>query len=187
MNSSKNKNLNLEEKLINSEYIYKGKILNLRKDSILLPNGKTSTREIIEHNGAAAILAINNNNEVLLVKQYRCPFKEILTEIPAGKLEKGENPKLAALRELEEETGYKANSIKLLLECYPSPGAFCEKLYIYLATNLEQTEQHLDSDEFLNVFKVPLSMLKEQILKGEIKDAKTVISVLSFIEKEKEN
>ena len=174
--------MNLKEKIISSENIYKGKILKLRKDEVLLPNNKHSKREIVELQNAAAVLAINKNGKIIFVKQYRCPYEEILLEIPAGKVNTGEEPLSCAKRELLEETGAKAKSIKLLAETYPSPGCLKERLFLYLAEELEYSKQHLDEDEFLEVYEFTLEEAISLIKKGEIKDAKTINALLLYKE-----
>ncbi|MBQ0110917.1 MAG: NUDIX hydrolase, partial [Oscillospiraceae bacterium] len=128
--------MNLKEITQKTEYIYKGRIINLRKDDVLLPNGNLADREIIEHPGGASILAVTDEGEVLFVEQYRHPTGDILTEIPAGKLEKGEKPEVCAAREIVEETGYKASKLELLMSCWPSPGCYGEKLHLFLAKGL---------------------------------------------------
>lgn len=175
--------MNLREKIKSQEYIYNGAILNLRKDTVTLPNGKKAYREIVELNGAAAILPITKDNEIIFVRQYRCPFEEILLEIPAGKIDEGEDPKTCALRELKEETGATAQNIELLLETYPSPGCLREKLFLYVAYNLDFSDLSLDEDEFLEVVKVPYEKAIEMILNGEIKDGKTVNTILLYDKK----
>ncbi len=177
--------MNLSEKIINSEYLYNGKILNLRKDRVELPNGKEAFREIVELSGASAVLPITENDEIIFVRQYRCPFFEILLEIPAGKIDEGETPEECAIRELKEETGATAKEIKLLCCSYPSPGCLKEKLYLYVATGLEFSVQHLDEDEFLEILKIPYNKAIEMIKKGEIVDGKTINSILLYKEMRK--
>ncbi|MEG0663621.1 MAG: NUDIX hydrolase [Clostridia bacterium] len=168
----------LYEKTINSKTIYEGKIINLKVDEIELCNKKTSTREWIEHNGGVCVIAIDDDENIYLVNQFRYPYKEIVTEVPAGKREGNEDPLACAKRELLEETGFKANEYKFLGEMYPSPGYVGEIIYIYLATGLEKSEQSLDEDEFLTVEKISLEKAVEDVLSGKIKDAKTQCAVL---------
>ena len=170
--------MDLIEKTLKKEYKYKGRIINLRVYDIELTNGQKASREVIEHNGGVSVVAITENNEILLVKQYRYPYSEVITEIPAGKLNKGEDLLECAKRELKEETGAQASKWSFLGEVYPTP-AYCEEiLYIYLAQDLSFGEQNLDEDEFLEVIKLPISEAKKLALSGEFKDAKTLVGIL---------
>ncbi len=173
--------MNLEEKQLTSEYIYNGKIIKLRRDTALLPNGKTSTREVIEHNGGVCVAALTDNDEVLFVKQFRYPYMEIVTEIPAGKRDGAdEDPLVCGKRELKEETGAEAESFIPLGKLYPSPGYCGEVIWMFAATDLRYGEQHPDDDEFLSVEKIPLEKAVQMILSGEITDAKTQAAVLKL-------
>ena len=165
--------MNLEEKQLTSEYIYNGKIIKLRRDTALLPNGKTSTREVIEHNGGVCVAALTDSDEVLFVKQFRYPYMEVVTEIPAGKRDGAdEDPLACGKRELKEETGAEAESFIPLGKLYPSPGYCGEVIWMFAATGLSYGEQHPDDDEFLSVEKIPLEKAVQMILSGEITDAK---------------
>mgnify|MGYP004695277947 FL=1 len=173
--------MNLEEKQLTSEYIYNGKIIKLRRDTALLPNGKTSTREVIEHNGGVCVAALTDNDEVLFVKQFRYPYMEIVTEIPAGKRDGAdEDPLVCGKRELKEETGAEAESFIPLGKLYPSPGYCGDVIWMFAATDLRYGEQHPDDDEFLSVEKIPLEKAVQMILSGEITDAKTQAAVLKL-------
>lgn len=173
--------MNLEEKQLTSEYIYNGKIIKLRRDTALLPNGKTSTREVIEHNGGVCVAALTDSDEVLFVKQFRYPYMEIVTEIPAGKRDgKDEDPLACGKRELKEETGAEAESFIPLGKLYPSPGYCGEVIWMFAATGLSYGEQHPDDDEFLSVEKIPLEKAVQMILSGKITDAKTQAAVLKL-------
>ena len=173
--------MNLEEKQLTSEYIYNGKIIKLRRDTALLPNGKTSTREVIEHNGGVCVAALTDSDEVLFVKQFRYPYMEIVTEIPAGKRDGAdEDPLACGKRELKEETGAEAESFIPLGKLYPSPGYCGEVILMFAATRLSYGEQHPDDDEFLSVEKIPLEKAVQMILSGEITDAKTQAAVLKL-------
>ena len=176
--------MDLTEKIVQKNYVYKGKILSLRCDDALLPDGKPCKREIVEHSGGACVLYIENER-VLLVKQYRYAYGETIYEIPAGTLEQGEDPKCAAARELEEEAGVKAEDLELLFVDYPSPGYTNEKIYIYEAKNGIKTRQNLDEGEFLTAEFVPLEKAKEMLKNGEIRDGKTVIALLSYFARNK--
>ena len=167
------------EKTVQKNYIYNGKIITLRCDDALLPDGRPCKREIIEHSGGACVLYVENG-AVLLVKQYRYAYGESIYEIPAGKLEKGEDPLLAAFRELEEEAGVKAGRMELLFVNYPTPGYTNEKIYIYRAYDGVQTQIHLDDDEFLDAEFVPLEKVRAMLKNGEIKDGKTIIALQAY-------
>ncbi len=167
-----------KETTVNKNYIYRGKILNLRCDDAVLPDGKPCKREIVEHTGGAAVLCVKDGG-VMLVRQFRYAYGEEIWEIPAGKLNAREDPMFAAKRELEEETGM--NSVLThLITIYPTPGYTNEKIYIYLAEGGTQGEQALDEGEFLSVKWVPLADAYRMIDDGEIKDAKTIIALLQY-------
>lgn len=166
------------ETTISSKLVYSGKILNLRLDKVELPNGKTSTREIVEHPGAVAIVALNEKDEVLMVKQYRKPVEEALLEIPAGKLEKGEHPDASAERELMEETGFFARDLRHIMDFYTSPGFSGEKMYLYLARDLEKKARPADEDEYIEMHTVPFEQAVRKVYDGSIKDAKTIAGLL---------
>ena len=172
------------EKTVKKNYVYNGKIINLRSDDALLPNGQPCKREIIEHSGGSCVLYVEDG-KVLFVRQYRYAYGESLYEIPAGKLNKGEDPILAAARELEEEAGIKANSLELLFVMYPTPGYTDEKIYIYRANGGEKVKAHLDEDEFLDVEYIPVETVKEMLKKGEIRDGKTIIALQAYFLAEK--
>ena len=167
------------EKTVRKNYIYKGKILTLRCDDAQLFNGAPCKREIIEHSGGACVLCVEKG-KVLLVRQYRYAYGESVYEIPAGKLNAGEEPALACVRELEEETGFRAREVELLYEVYPTPGYTNERIFIYLAKELEKVERHLDDGEFLDAEWIDLERVKEMLKKGEIKDAKTIIALQAY-------
>lgn len=168
------------EKTVKKNYIYEGKILTLRNDDAELPDGRPCKREIIEHSGGACVLYVEND-KVLLVKQYRYAYGESIYEIPAGKLEKGEEPILAAARELEEEAGIKAEKLQLLYVMYPTPGYTNEKIYIYQAIGGEKVKAHLDDGEFLDVEYIPTEEVKRMMQEGEIKDGKTLIALQAYL------
>ena len=167
------------EKEVQKNYVYRGKIINLRCDDALLPNGQPCKREIIEHPGGACVVYVEDG-KVLLVRQYRYAYGESLYEIPAGKLEKGEDPLLAAARELEEETGVRSQDFDLLYVCYPTPGYTNEKIYIYRANGGEKVAVHLDEDEFLEAEYIPEERVAEMLKNGEIRDAKTIIALQAY-------
>lgn len=170
--------MELTEKQLASEKIFDGRILHIRRDTVRLPDGSQATREVVDHPGGVCVLALDSENRALLVSQYRYPYQKVLREVPAGKLEYGEDPTQAAIRELKEETGATAGDFRSLGELYPSPGYCGEIIYMYLGRDLTFGEMHLDEDEFLNVERVPFDQLVEQVLSGEIRDAKTIAAVL---------
>ncbi|MRH42326.1 NUDIX domain-containing protein [Aquibacillus halophilus] len=169
-----------EEKTFHSEVIFNGRIINLKVDSVTLPDGKTSKRELITHPGAVAVIAITADNKILFVEQYRKPLEKSLVEIPAGKLEKGEQPELTALRELEEETGYTTDNMRLLTSFYTSPGFADELIYLYITNDLKKLEQAkgLDEDEFVELMELSLEEAEQLVKTQRIHDAKTAYAVL---------
>ncbi|NLB52799.1 MAG: NUDIX hydrolase [Syntrophomonadaceae bacterium] len=169
--------MELFEKTIASKDIYQGRILNLRVDRVALPDGSESTREIIEHSGAVAIVAIDEDKNVWMVKQYRKAVEEVLMEIPAGTLEKGEEPLACAKRELAEETGLIAENWQHIVSYYSAPGFVTEKLHLYLATGLNQGDTNPDRDEFLYTIKMPLTDAYKAIFAGQIQDGKSIIGI----------
>ena len=166
------------EKPLSSKKVYDGKIIKVRVDDVELPDGRLAKRELISHGGGVGIIPVNENGEVLMVNQYRIAAKSMMLEIPAGKLEFGEDPLECGKRELIEETGYKANEFIHLGEYYATPGYCEEKLNIYLARNLEWVGQHLDEGEFLNVETYKLDDLYSMVMDNKIYDAKTAIAIL---------
>ncbi len=176
------KESDLLEKTIRKIYVFKGRIVNVRNDDAQLSNGKIVSREVVEHRGGVGILPITAQGEVLLVKQYRYPYEELLLEIPAGKLEPGETPFETGVRELQEETGMNAARYFDLGIDYPSPGYCNEKIHLYAADGLTEIGQRLDEGEFLNVLSVPLTEALTMIYNGELKDSKTVIALMKYHE-----
>ena len=172
--------MNLTETTVSQEYFFKGKIINMRRDDIILPNGLPATREVVEHNGGVCIAALTDQNELLFVRQFRYPYGEVLLEIPAGKLDLGEDPLEAGKRELKEETGAMAENYESLGKLYPSPGYCAEIIHMYLATGLSYGETDPDDDEFLEVERIPLETAAQMVLSGEITDAKTQILILKL-------
>lgn len=168
----------IEEKTISSDRVYTGKTISLKVDTVEVPNRGYQKREIVEHNGAVGIVAITPENKVVLVRQYRKAVEKELWEIPAGKIEIGENPKECAIRELKEETGYSAENMKLIHKFYTSAGFSNQKIYIFLAENLIQGERDLDEDEFLEVHEIDKDEVYNMIARNEIEDAKTSIGML---------
>ncbi|RCW64847.1 NUDIX hydrolase [Saliterribacillus persicus] len=170
----------LEEKTITIKNIYKGRIIELNIEEVLLPNGKNSQREIIKHPGAVAIIALTDQNKIVLVKQYRKALEKNIVEIPAGKLEKGEKPVITAIRELEEETGYTTDHLKYLTSFYTSPGFANELVYLYYTDQLYSLEnkKELDEDEFVELLELSLEDTEKLINDQVIHDAKTMYALL---------
>lgn len=168
----------VEEKTISSDRIYTGKVISLKVDTVEVANQGYTKREIVEHGGAVGIVAITDDNKVVLVKQFRKAIEKVIWELPAGKLEIGENPKDCAMRELKEETGYTAQNIKLIHKFFTSAGFSNEKIYIYLATGLISGESKLDEDENLDTYELELDEAYDMVIKNEIEDAKTSIGLL---------
>lgn len=168
----------LTEAPVSSEEIYNGKIVHLYRDQVRLPNGKIATREVMRHPGAAAVVPLTEDGNVILVRQYRYPFAQVMLEIPAGKLDPGEDPLVCARRELTEETGYEADEFVSLGVFYPSVAVMDEQIHLYLARGLTFRAANPDADEFLNVEQRPLKELIDLILQGNVPDGKTQSAVL---------
>ena len=169
--------MELTEKTLTSREVYRGRILRVREDTVRLPNGKTAEREVAEHPGGVGLLALDGG-DVLLVRQYRYAFSHVLTEIPAGKREPGEEPFVTAQRELREEIGATAGKWTELGALIASPGCYGEVLYLYMAQELTFGDTHPDEDEFLDVVRMPFDRAVELCMTGELTDAKTVIALL---------
>lgn len=170
--------MDFTEKPLKQDYIYKGKIVNLRVDDAELPDGTTALREVVEHPGGVCVAALTDTQELLFVKQFRYPYMETVLELPAGKLEYGEDPFAAGKRELLEETGAAAEHYRDLGKLYPTPGYCGEIIHMYLAENLNFFEQHLDEDEFLEVRRIPLEEAFQMVMRNEIRDSKTQVGIL---------
>lgn len=168
----------LFEKTLSQERIFDGYIIHVHRDTVELPDGSTSFREIVDHHGGVSVLAVDGAGMVSVVRQFRYAYGKELVEIPAGKLEAGEEPLDCALRELSEETGYEAGHIESLGVLYPTPGYCSEVIHLYLATDLRPGKAHLDAGEFLNVEKLSFRELYDRCVSGEINDAKTVAACL---------
>ena len=165
---------NLKETFVSSERLYEGKMINLRRDMVLLPNGREASREIVEHPGAIAVVPVLPDGRIVLVRQFRHPVGQILLEIPAGKLAPGENPDECALRELEEETGYLAGTLERKASIFTAPGFTDEVIHIYIASELQKTAVNPDEDEFLDIIAYERQEIKQMIQSGVICDAKTI-------------
>ncbi len=169
-----------EEKTVSSEKVFEGRIIKVKVDKVEMPDGSTSTRELVEHPGGVGIVALTGNDEIILVKQYRKPLDKVIYEIPAGKLDPGEHHRTCGIRELEEETGLSAKVFDYMGFIYPSPGFTDEVTHVYLAKELTQGETHPDDDEFLDVEKVPFERALKMVIDGEINDAKSVFGILKY-------
>lgn len=168
----------MKETTVSSDLIYTGKTIQLRVDTVEVPNKGYQKREIIEHKGAVAIVAITDDNKVVLVKQYRKAIEKEIYELPAGKIEIGETPLECAIRELKEETGYSVDSLKLIHKYYTTPGFSNQLVFIYLAKNLIPGESQLEEDEFLEVYEIDREEAYNMVINNEICDSKTVIGLL---------
>jgi len=166
--------------VVNSETVYNGKIVDVVHDTITLPNGKTALREIVKHADGAAILPIDSDGNIILIRQYRHPVGEMVLEIPAGMLDDGEDHLTGAARELEEEIGYTSSNIRFLSKICPTIGFCDEFIYIYLATDLVKSKQNLDDDEFIELEVYTPDEALSMIANGTIYDAKTVTAVLAY-------
>ena len=175
MTSSREKEI--QEKTLKSDTIYEGRIITVRVETVELPDMKYAKREIVDHARGVGMVALNEENEIYLVRQYRIAVKETLLEIPAGLVEPGETPSQAASRELQEEIGQKANSMEYLMDAYASPGFTNEKLSLFLATDLEPSSLPQDDTEFIEVVTLPIEEAYEKVLNLEITDSKTIIGI----------
>ncbi|MGN0470431.1 MAG: NUDIX domain-containing protein [Acutalibacteraceae bacterium] len=170
--------MKLYEKTLETKEIFDGRVIHVTADKVELENGKTSSREVVGHPGGVCVAALTENDELLFVRQFRYPYKEVLLELPAGKLEKGQNPLENGKRELLEETGAIGREYITLGKLYPSPGYCGEIIHIYFCRIDRYEQQKLDEGEFLNVEKIPLARAVEMVLNNEIPDAKTQTAVL---------
>ena len=170
--------MELFEKTLSTKEIYKGRIITVHEDEIELPDGSKSSREVVEHSGGVCVAAITDEDEMFFVRQFRYPYKRVLLELPAGKLEKGEDPLEAGKREPQEECGVTAEKIIPMGTVYPTVAYCSEIIYLYAAKNLKKSHQNLDEGEFLCVEKIKIDDAVKMVMKGEISDSKTVALVL---------
>jgi len=168
----------LTEERISGEEIYAGKVVRLVRDTVRLPNGKLAVREVVRHSGAVCVVPLTDEGEVLMVRQFRYPFGQVLLEVPAGKLDPGESGEDCARRELSEETSAEAASLEDIGVFYPSVAIFDEKIHMYIARGLTFRAAHTDEDEFLRLERMPLAALVDMVLAGEIRDGKTQAALL---------
>ncbi len=170
--------MKLDEERLSGRTVFSGRILQLEVDAVRLPDGQPAEREVVRHPGGVGVVALTAEDEVLLVRQFRYPYGAVVTEIPAGKRDPGEEPLCAGMRELEEETGYRAAHFEPLGVVYPSPGYTDEVIHLFLATGLQKTAAHPDEDEFLDVVRCPLERAVERVFSGDFPDAKTQVALL---------
>ncbi len=173
--------VNVVEKTLSSEQIYKGRAVNLRVDTVEKENGSRTTREIVEHSDCIAVVVLDEADNVLMVKQYRMAVEKTLLEIPAGGIEPGEQPVQAVSRELQEEIGFRPKKIQKLGGFYSAPGYCTEYLHFYLATQLEHSQLEAEDTDEIEVVKVPMSQVQNLIASGEIVDAKSIAGLLRVL------
>ncbi len=173
----------LTETTVNRHTVFEGKIITVYHDEARLPNGKVVYRESVSHPGGVCIAAIDNRNNLLFVRQFRYPFGKIITELPAGKLEPGEDPVSAAERELKEEVGASAKKFEFLGQMYPTPGYCGEVIHLFYADDISFGTQSPDEDEFLDVLPIPFDDAVQMVLRGDLPDAKTQIAILKLWER----
>ena len=174
--------MELFEKTVEKNYVYEGKIINVRRDKAELHNGNPCTREVVEHNGGVCVAALTGEKELIFVRQFRYPYMEVVLELPAGKLEKGEDPFEAGKRELEEETGTVAGKYYDLGKFYPTPGYCGEIIHLYAASDLTATQMNPDEDEFLEVEKIHIDKAVDMVINNEIRDGKTIALIMKVAE-----
>ena len=173
----------VQEPTVRSQRIYEGRVINLRVDTVELPEGRTAQREVVEHRGAVCLVALDAQDNVLLVRQYRKPVEETLLEVPAGTLDTQEAPEACARRELREETGFTAAHLELLGTFYTTPGFTSEVMYAYLATGLTSSPLQAEEDEYIEVVCLPFRAALDMVLRGEVRDAKSIATLLLAQEK----
>ena len=170
------------EKTLSSQLIYDGRAVKLRVDTVKMASGRETTREIVEHSDCVAIIAIDANDNVLLVNQFRKPVEKELLEIPAGGIDPGEDPVMTVRREMREETGYLPRKVERLGGFYSTPGYCTEYLYLYLATDLIPSQLHAEDTESIRLVRVPIGQIRSLITSGSICDAKSIAGLLTFLE-----
>lgn len=170
--------MELKEEMVSQQTVYEGVIVNVRMDKAKLLDGRITNREVVEHPGGVAVFAMDQEDKVIMVRQFRYPMGEVVLELPAGKLEPGEDPRDSGLRELEEETGLQPQTFLSMGCSYSSPGILAEKIHLYFAKDLVQGPVHPDDGEFLEVVRIPYDQLMDMVAQGEIKDGKTLAGIL---------
>ena len=168
----------LLERKLNSRKVFSGRLLHVYKDSVILPDGEKTTREYIKHPGATAVLPVFENGDVILIKQFRYPLSQIFYEVPAGKIDAGEDPETTGIRELQEETGLVCNHFSYIGHFYPSIGYTDEIIHLYIAWSINEKQTNTDDDEFLIPARIPFRDAIEMVQSGEISDGKTMICLL---------
>lgn len=182
--------MHLEEKRLSGEQKFDGKVVKLFVDQVELEDGSKAVREVIKHSGGVCVVPINEQNEIYMVRQFRYPFSQVLTEIPAGKLEQGEDHRECGIRELKEEIGARAGRFEYLGCLYPTVAYDTEVIHMYLARDLSFSEQSLDEDEFIDVIKMPFEQAVQLVYDNKLPDAKTQLAILkakAVMENEKHN
>ena len=165
-------------RVVKSEVIFRGKVFNTKVDQIEYTSGNKAVREVAEHPGGAVVVPVADDGKIVMITQHRFPVNKVLLELPAGKLNKGENPLVCAVRELEEETGYKSDNVIELGSIYTTPGYSTEKLWIYLAKDLKPGDHNREEGEFgMEVFEYPLEEIEKKIMDGQIVDGKTICGI----------
>lgn len=170
--------MDYEEKTVSRKHIYQGNIIKVESLTVTMPNGKNATRDLVSHPGASVVLPLNEKDELYMVRQFRKPLEMVSLELPAGKLDPGEDPQTCAERELKEETGLAAGKIVHLVSIHTTPGFSNEVIHLYAATNLKEGDSNADEDEFITTEKIPVKELADMVLKGAITDAKSIIGIL---------
>ncbi len=170
--------MHLYEKTISSKTAYEGKIFKIKSDTVLLENNTEAIREVIMHHGGVCVVPVTDENEIIMVRQFRYPFADIITEIPAGKLNPGEDHFECGRRELLEETGMTAESMTYIGYTTPLPAYCTEKIHLYIAKGLTFSSQSLDADEFLDVIKIPFEKAVDMVINNELTDAKTQVAIM---------
>lgn len=169
--------MNYEEKTVSEQHIYTGNIINVDRITVTLPDGRLATRDIVKHPGASAVIPLNENGEMYMVRQFRKPLESVSLEIPAGKLDAGEDPAVCAARELKEETGLNARQVIHLVSIHSTPGFSNEILHIYAAVGLNEGQSCADEDEFISTEKYTVAELIDMVLTGKITDAKSITGI----------
>ncbi|MEG0797596.1 MAG: NUDIX hydrolase [Acidaminococcaceae bacterium] len=178
---------NLDEKFLASKVGFTGKLLTVRVDTVLLPNGVAATREVIHHPGAVCILPVLDNGDIIFVKQFRYPVQSVMYELPAGKLDAGEKPEQCAARELSEETGFRAGTLEKLTSIVTTPGFTDEVIHLYVASELTKFQQHTDADEFIEIVTLTPAQVERMLWTEEIFDAKTLSALYLYLLKRKKS
>lgn len=173
----------MEETVLNKADVYQGRVINLAILDVRLPDGTQSKREVVKHPGAVAMVALDQANHVLLVKQYRIAAERVMLEIPAGTLRAGEPPLMCAERELQEETGYRPGKLESIGGMFVAPGYTTEFIHLFLATDLTESRLNMDDDEFIEVERVPLAEALAMIERGELIDGKSIAGLLKVARK----